>query len=220
MEFDKINNLLGRPRDTLSKFITRNLIKVHDKSRRNYDDKRYSVAYVLVKRLITVSSQGNVIRDKQNRPPILKNNPPFISCISKINNELIENAEDLDIVIPMYDLLEYSKNYRKTTGSLFNYYRDELDDDFDDDNLNPNETVVESKSFKYKTSITGNTYELAPDAPGYDPAKEGTKETEIAVPLKYLGNFWRSLDMPLINCEVSLTLIWDKNCVITSEENR
>ena len=160
MEFDKINNLLGRQRDTLSKFITRNLIKVHDKSTGNYDDKRqirfktsmlrsdlcdYSVTYVLVKGLITVTSQGNVIRDKKNRPPILKNNALFISCISKINNGLTENAEDLDIVIPMYKLLEYSKNYRKTTGSLFNYYRDELDNDFDDDNLNPNETVVESK---------------------------------------------------------------------------
>ena len=76
-------------------------------------------------RTITVTSQGNVIRDKKNRPLILNNNAPFISCITKINNELIEDADDLDIVIPMYNLLEYSKSYRKTIGSLYNYYRDE-----------------------------------------------------------------------------------------------
>ena len=57
---------------------------------------------------ITVTSQGNVIRDKKNRALILKNNAPFISCITKINNELIEDAEDLDVVMPMYNLLEYS----------------------------------------------------------------------------------------------------------------
>ena len=76
---------------------------------------------------------------KKNRPLAFKNNAPFISCISKINGELIENAEDLDIVMPMYNLLEYSKNFRKATGSLFNYYRDELTDDRNHNNgLNKN----------------------------------------------------------------------------------
>ena len=121
--------------------------------------------------------------------------------------------------MPMYNLLEYSKNYRKTTGSLFNYYRDELSDDADNNN-SPNIKVINSKSFKYKISITGKTYEVAAGADGYDDTKEGTKETELAVPLKYLGNFWKSLDISLINCEVSLTLTWDKNCVITSRESR
>ena len=105
----------------------------------------------------------------------------------------------------MYNLLEYSKNYKKTTGSLFNYYRDELSDDADDDN-SPNIHVINSKSFKYKTSITGNTYDVAAADANYDAAKEVTKTTEIIIPLKYLGNFWRNLDMPLINCEISLTL--------------
>ena len=73
----------------------------------------YADAYILVNGSITVTSQGNVIRDKKNRPLILKNNAPIISCITKINNELIEDADDLDIVIPMYNLLEYSKNYKK-----------------------------------------------------------------------------------------------------------
>ena len=91
----------------------------------------YSDAYILVNGTITVA--GNDLRDKQNRPLTLKNNAPFISYISKINNKLIEDAEDLDIVIPMYNLLGYSKNYRKTIGSLYNYYRDELSDDANND---------------------------------------------------------------------------------------
>ena len=94
-----------------------------------------------------------------NRQVISKNNTPFISCISKINGVLIENAEDLDIVMPMYNLLKYSKNYSKTSASLWNYYSDELTDDTNDNN-GPNKNVINSKSFKYKTSITGSTYNV------------------------------------------------------------
>ena len=83
----------------------------------------YSDAYVWVKGTITVTNPNN--NANFDRRLTLKNNAPFISCVSKINGELVENAEDLDIVIPMYNLLEYSKNYEKTSRSLFNYYRDE-----------------------------------------------------------------------------------------------
>ena len=65
----------------------------------------------------------------KNRHLTFKNNAPFIRCTSKIHNTLIDNAEDLDFVIPMYNLIKYKKNYKKTTGSLWNYYRDELNDD-------------------------------------------------------------------------------------------
>ena len=90
----------------------------------------YADANILVSGTITVEADHIAAgvdenRDRKNRPLILKNNAPFISCITKIDNELIEDAEDLDIVMPMYNLLEYSKNYRKTIGSLNNYYRDE-----------------------------------------------------------------------------------------------
>ena len=126
-------------------------------------------------------------------------------AFKRIDSELVENAEDVDVVMPMYNLLEYSKNYRKTTGSLYNYYRDELSDDANNNN-SPNIQVINSKTFKYKTNITGDTYEKTIVNTGYDIDKEGTKEVELAVPLKYLGNFWRSLNMPIINCEVSLDL--------------
>ena len=83
-----------------------------------------------------------------------------------------------------------------------------------------NNDVVKSKSLKYTTSITGSTYNLAATATDYDVDKEGTKEAEIVVPLKYLDNFWETLDIPLVNCEVSLALTWSADCVITSLEKR
>ena len=119
----------------------------------------------------------------------------------------------------MYNLLEYSKNYRKTIGSLYNYYRDELSNDADDNNFD-NIKVVNSEAFQYKKQITGNTYNLDAGAKGYDVNKNGTQEVELAIPLKYLGNFWRALNIPLISREVSLELKWKKNCVITSLEQR
>ena len=127
----------------------------------------------------------------------------------------------------MHNLLEYKTNYKKRTSSFWNYYRDELSYDTSDDN-NPNKNVINSESFKYKTSITGNTYNvdlrIAKDAanqvnnPNFNANKSGKKKVEIFVPLKYLRNFWRTLNMPLINCEVSLILTWSENCVITSME--
>ena len=111
--------------EQLSKFVTRQNVKVNSLSN-TYNEIRsirfktpmlrsslcnYSDAYILVKGTITVT--GNHPRDRQNRPVILKNNAPFVSCKTRINGELIEDADDLDIVMPMYNLLEYSKNYRK-----------------------------------------------------------------------------------------------------------
>ena len=116
--------------------------------------------------------------------------------------------------MPMYNLLEYSKNYRKTIGSLYHYYRDELSDDNNPDNF-LNRNVVNSETFKFKNKLIGNTYNVTA---GDDIL--GTKKIEIAIPLKYLGNFWRALNIPLISCEVSLELKWNENCIITSKEER
>ena len=128
--------------------------------------------------------------------------------------------------MPMYNLLEYSKNYRKNIGSLYNYYRDELNDDTNLNNF-ANNNVVSSNSFQYKNKIIGNTYNvdstIVPAAggarvanPNYDANNSG--KIELAIPLKYFGNFWRALDIPLISCEVSLELKWNKTCVITSQQ--
>ena len=161
MEYDKTNNLLDSESEQLSKFVTREYVTVNSLLDTYNENKsirfktlmlrsklcNYSDSYILVKGIITVA--GNNLRDRQNRPLILKNNAPFVSCITRINGELIEDADDLDIVIHMYNLLEYSKNYRKTIGSLYNYYRDELTDYANDNNFN-NIKVVNSNTFKYK----------------------------------------------------------------------
>ena len=120
--------------------------------------------------------------------------------------------------MPMYNLLEYSKNYRKTIGSLYNCYRDELTNDGDNNFANRN--VANSNDLKYKNKIIGNTYNVDAAAAGYYVNKEATQAIELAIPLKYFGNFWRALNIPLISCEVSLELKWNKNWVITSLENR
>ena len=149
----------------------------------------FSDAYIVVKGDITL--EGNDNANKHTKNLVFKNNAPFINCITKINGIKIDNAEDLDVVMPMYNLLEYSKNYRKTTGSLWNYYRDEP-------STPPSSN---SESFKYKTSIVGETPE------GND-SLTGAKDV---IPLKHLSNFWRSLNIPLINCEVELILNWSEN---------
>ena len=111
--------------------------------------------------------------------------------------------------MPMYNLLEYSKNYSKTTGSFWNYYRDEPNSGVGGADNNINYSIKDSKSFDYKTSITGKLE-----------GNNTEKEVEIVVPLKYLSNFWRTLNMPLINCEINLILTWSENCVLTSKATR
>ena len=105
----------------------------------------------------------------------------------------------------MYNLLEYSKNYPKTSGSLWNYYRDELTDETNDDN-GPNRNATNSKAFKYKTSIQEVLIMWQLLLETMMEINKTQKKLEIAVPLKYLSNFWRTLDIPLLNCEVSLAL--------------
>ena len=224
MEFNKINNLLGSEHDEVSRFITKKWIEVQSQSGNTYNTSKpirfktsmlgsdlcdYSDAYVWVKGKITVTNPND--NANFNKELTLKNNAPFISCISKINGELVENAEDLDIVIPMYNLLEYSKNYEKTSGSLFNYYRDEpRETTIGAGNNEINISIRNPKSFDYKTEIIGSL----------DPGEDEKEDATIAILLKYLGNFWRGLDIPLINCEITLILSWYKECVLVGRAFR
>ena len=154
----------------------------------------YADAYLLVKGIITitVARDASAVRqaDEKDKGVTFKNCAPFTKCISRMNNTDVDTPQDIDIVMPMYNLIEYSDNYSKTSGSLWQYYKDE-----------PNIILNDSESSKSKIKITGNT-----------PADGNTKDVEIMVPLKYLSNFWRTLEMPLINCEVNLILTWSKDC--------
>ena len=131
----------------------------------------------------------------------------IVSLQKLIIHSLIYNTEDLHIVMPMYNLIGYSKNYRKATGSLWNYYRDEPNSVSDGViNNKINYSIKDSKSFNYKPSTTGKL----------EVGNVQKDDVEIVVPLKHLSNFWRMLDMPLINSEVYLTLTWCENYVLTS----
>ena len=154
---------------------------------------------ILVKGTTTITGAGDDAAarqaDERNKGVIFRNCAPFTKWINKINETKIGNAQDIDIVMPVYNLIEYSNNYSKTSVSLWQYYKDE-----------PTDNIADSKSFKSKVKITGRT-----------PAGGNTKDVEIIVPFKYLRNFWRTLEMSLINCEVSLFLTWSSTCVITNK---
>ena len=243
MGFQKIANFF----DTtlydkgLPKFVTKKWIEVYYQSEKNYSPNKeiriktsmlrsdlcdFSDAYIVVK--------GNIIVDKKTftandfeapnntaanatatntannnafgeKKLVFKNNAPFMNCVSKINGVQIDNAEDLDVVMPMYNLLEYSENYKKTTGSLWNYYRDESNSGI---NGGINYSIMGSKSLEYKANFIGG---------GVTQNNLIKNDVKTVVPLTYLNNFWRSLNIPLINCEIELILTWFKNCVLISK---
>ena len=226
MEYQKITNLIDD--NTLnqpSKFRTRNCIEINDESRGVYNVNSqikfkttmlksslcdYSDTYILFKGTISFNSTAaqGAAANNTNKKVIFKNCAPFTYCISEINNTQIDNAKDIDTVMPVYNLIEYSDNYAKTTRSLWQYCKDIPARNANDEIIifDANNTT---DSFKFKARITGKT------------GNNGTKDVEIMVPLKYLSNFWRTLEMPVINFEVNL-LTWTSTCVpmATSIQNQ
>ena len=210
MEYQKITNLLDNASNQPSKFETRNWVEINDESRGTYTSNNiefkttmlgpdlcdYSGACILVNGRITIDGARNddvpKQADERDKGVTFKNFTPFNKCISRINNTDTDNAQNIDFV--MHNLIEYSDNYSKTSGSLWQYYKDE-----------PKNNIAEYESFKSKGKITGQT-----------PADRNTKDIEITLPLKYLTNFWRTLEMPWINCEVNLILTSSIDCVITN----
>ena len=164
----------------------------------------YSYEYILVKGNISVNNTAaeGAAANNTNKKVIFKNCAPFTNCISKINNTQIDNAEYIDIVMPMYNLIEYSDNYSKTSGSLWQYCK-EIPVVNNAGNIVDLNGANATDSFNFKTKITGQT-----DNNGR------IDNIEIMVPLKYLINFWRTLEMPFTNWEVNLILTWSEYCVI------
>ena len=222
MEYEKITNLLGDASNKTSKLKTRKWIETNDDSIGTYNPgsqvkfkttrtksslRDYSDAYIHVKGTITVNNTAAADADASNtnKKVTFKNCAPFTNCISEINNIDLDNAKDIDIVMPMYNLIEYSGNYSKTSGSLWQYTKDIPA-------VNNNNAIIDftnnnlTDSFDFKVKLTGQN------------GNNGTKSVEIMVPLKYLSNFWRTLEMPLINCEINLILTWSASCVIVSTD--
>ena len=128
----------------------------------------------------------------------------FTDSITETNKKQVDDTRKIDVAMHMYKLIEYSDAYSRTSGSFWQYYRDEPDLDSDGNIIDFPGDNNNSASFKFKPKITGQT------------GKVGTKNVELMVPLKYLSNFWRPLEMPLINCEVSLQMKWSGNCIIVA----
>ena len=226
MENQKVINLLDKI-DTDSKhFATKKWYIINDKNSTNYGvnkdngadnpdtikyDTRvlkpslcdYAEAYILIDGTVRAAAAAANTRLANTRLD-LKNCASFTKCNLEINDEHVDTAENLDIIMPMYNLIEYSDNYQDSSATLYQYKRDEPPED----NAVANLTADNSSSFKYKVSLLG------------DPVLDGNitkRSVKVVVPLKYLSNFFRSLEMPLINCKIKLNLTWKKECVLSTD---
>ena len=196
METQKIMNLLNNSENEYPKFSTKKWYVIGSESKGNYSHGNpikfltsslesslcdYSDAYILVTGKITVTGGDN------NTKVAFKNCAPYNKCRAEINETFVDEADIINILMPMYNLLEYSDNYSDTSESLWNFRRDEIEED-------AGLAINNASSFKYKANLIGDTV-----ADGANRKKENVK---IAVPSKYFSNFWRSLEMPLINIKV------------------
>ena len=162
----------------------------------------YSDAYMRFMRNISVNNTGTVgAPTNRNKKVIFKNCVPFHYCISKINNTEIDNTQYIDIVMPMYNLTEYSDNYSKATGSLWRYCK-EIPAVNNEGKTAEFDGATATDSFNFKTKTSGQ-----------NDNNRRIDNVEIMIPLKRLSNFWRTPEMPLINCEVELILTWSANYV-------
>ena len=222
MEYQNIANLLDSVSNKPSKSRAKNFVEINDNIRGAFSPNKqirfktamvrsslcdYSYVYILVKGNIFVSNNvgAGAAANNIDKKVIFKNCASFTNCISKINNTQIDNAKYIDIIMPMYNLTEYSDNYSKTSGSLWQYCKEIPAVNNDGDIVDFNGANA-TDSFNFKTKITGQTN------------NDGIINVEIMVPLKYLSIFWRTLATPLINCEVELILTWCACCVIISKD--
>ena len=159
----------------------------------------YSDAFILVTGNITVNASNNT-------DVAFKLYVPFSVCKKVINNVLLDKANHIYIAVPMYNLMEYSDNYSDRSGSLWQFKRDE------DPTNNVDLTIDNSQSFKYKIALVGKTA-------NQNNRNSFAKETKIVLPLKYLYNFCRLLEMLLINYKVHLELNWIEDCILYSAGN-
>ena len=221
MENQKIINLLDKIDVDSKHFATKKWYIINDENNTNYGvdkdtgannpdtikyDTRvlkpnlcdYAEAYILVDGTIRAAAANGDTR------LVLKNCAQFTKRNLQISDEHVDAAENLDITMPMYNLIEYSDNYQDSSATLYQYKRDEPPEANAINDL----TTNTSSFFKYKVELLGN------------PVLDGNiakRSVKVVVPLKYLSNFFRSLEMPLINCKIKLNLAWKKECVLSTD---
>ena len=215
METQKIINLLNDSSNEESKFATKKWYVIDSQTTKGKykqgDTTRfeietiksslcdYSDAFYLV--------TGNIAVNASNDTDVaFKNCVPFSTCKTVINDVFVDEANHIYIAMPMYNLIKYSDNYSDTSGNLWQFKRDEVPAN------NADLTIDNSQSFKYKAALVGKTA-------NHNDGKSSVKDTKIVAPLKYLGNFWRLLEMSLINFKFHLELNWIKDSILSSAVN-
>ena len=201
MEYQKIVNLVDNTSNQSTKFWTKNWVGINNDASGTYNKDiqikyktsmlksslcDYRNTYIFVSRTIKVATETDAAPNNVDKIVVFKNCAPFTDCISEINNTQIDKAKDIEVVMTMCNLIEYSDNYSKTAGSLWQYHRDE-----------PALTNAGA------TAKTGKI------------AAGGTENVKIMVPLKYLSNFWRTFEVPLVNREINFILTWSEKCVLS-----
>ena len=203
-----------------SKFKIKNWVEINDKSRQRYNKDNqvrskssmlrsnlcdYSDAYIFVKRTVIVENTAAraAAATNINKKEIFKNCAVFTNCISRIKTTQVVDAYDIDIIMPMYNLIKYSYNYSKISSISWQYCRDQPALGNNGGITDFNERNVTSL-FDIKQKITDQTN------------NNGTKNVKKMVPLKYLSNLWRTLEMPLTNCETYLDPKWSQDCIIVA----
>ena len=232
MENQKIINLLNKSDTNSRHFATKKWYIINDENNTNYGGNKdtgannpdtikydtrvlkpnlcdYADAYIFVDCTIRAEAEAVPmtlpIANIANARLTLKICAPFTKSNLEINDEHVDSAENLDIAMPMYNLIEYSDNYQDSLATLYQYRRDEPPDNIDNNLAQDNST-----SFDYKIKLLGNP------VVNNNVARLNVK---VVVPSKYLSNFFRSLEMPLINCKIKLNLTWKKECVLSNQHN-
>ena len=220
METQKIANLLSNADNEPLKFATRKWYVINDQNNTDYGDGDensttikfgcttkviksnlcgYSDAFILVTGdIITTGGDADT-------KVVFKNCAPFTKCVTHINDKHVDNTDNIDIVMPIYNLTEYSDNYSDTSERLWQFKRDEQN--ISNSNIPVGVNSTNSTSFEFKSSFFKT---LENDDDGI------FKNAMIAVPLKCLSSSWRPLELPLISCKIHLELIWSKNCVMSN----
>ena len=222
MENQKIINLLDKIDTDSRHFVSKKWYIINDENNTNYGvnkdtgaDNPDTIKYDtrVLKPNLCDCAEGYILIDgtiraeaaDANTRLALKNCTPFTKCSLEINDEHLDRAENLDITMPIYNLIEYSDNYQDSSATLYQYKRDEPPED----DVVANLTADNSSSLKYKISLLGNP------VVAINIARINVK---VVVPLKYLSNFFISLEMPLINCKIKLNLTWKKECVLSTDD--
>ena len=215
MEIQKIINLLNDSNNEESKFTTKKWYVIDSQTAKGKYNQINSIkfetesiesslcdysVFILVTGDITVTADNNT-------DVAFKNCAPFSTCKTEINDVFIDEANHIYIVLPLQNLIEYNNNYSDTSGNLWQFKRDEVP------GINADLAIDNSESFKYKAALVGKT------ANAVNNTNSSVKNTKIVALLKYLSNFWSSLEMPLINYKIHLELNCTENCILSSAGN-